>query len=171
MNPADAFLQNLERKALVVAGALAVVAVVLGCFERAWVESAYRLAAFTCLAPAVGSLVLVLIHRTTGGQWTAGLGVFLSRGAAAAPWVWLLTMPVALLPWPAASGHRHLPVDLSYEGLPMVLPGRHRGRPPLHAARLGGRRDGEGAAPADEPAPLGGARGADRDPLHPHLHR
>jgi len=121
MSPADLFLGNLERRALVAGGVLAAAAVVLGYFEWAWVASAYRVAAFACLAPAVGSLILILIHRTTGGQWTAGLGLFFSRGAASLPWIWLLTVPVVLLPWPAPSGHRHLALNLSYEGLPLVL--------------------------------------------------
>ena len=120
MTAADHFLQRVERRAGWSAAALAAAALVLGPFEVPWIAAAYRLAAFTCLAPAAGSLVLVLIHRVTGGQWTAGLGRFLGRGVAALPWIWLLALPALLLPWPAASGHRHLPLTLGYDGLPMV---------------------------------------------------
>jgi hypothetical protein len=54
---------------------------------------ACRLAVFTCLAPAIGSLVLVLIHRITGGQWTAGIAPFLRAAVSLLPWIWLFAFP------------------------------------------------------------------------------
>jgi hypothetical protein len=121
MSAGRTFLGALERRSLVAALGLGVAAAVCAFFAAPWLPSAYRLAVFTCLAPSVGSLVLVLIHRVTGGQWTAGLAPFLRAGVALLPWIWLLALPVLLMPQPPASGADHLAASFSYAGLPMTL--------------------------------------------------
>jgi hypothetical protein len=122
MNGGRSFLGLLERRSLPAALALGVAAAACAFFAVPWLPSAYRLAVFTCLAPCVGSLVLVLIHRVTGGQWTAGLAPFLRAGVSLLPWVWLLALPALAMPRPPASGSPHLPMGiLVYDGLPMVL--------------------------------------------------
>jgi hypothetical protein len=122
MSASPNFLISSERLSARTAALLAACAVVLSFFEAPWLAIAYRLAVFTCLAPAVGSLVLVLIHRITGGQWTGGIAPFLRAAVALLPWVWLFALPVLFLPRPAASGLRHLALTFrDYEGLPMTL--------------------------------------------------
>jgi hypothetical protein len=122
MSDATDFLKSAERGAARSALLLGACACLLAFFESPWLALAYRLAVFTCLAPAIGSLVLVLIHRITGGQWTAGIAPFLRAAVALLPWIWLFALPVLFLPRPASSGSRHLAFTfLDYEGLPMTL--------------------------------------------------
>ncbi len=49
---------------------------------------------FVLLQPPLGALVLILIHRITGGQWFAGLQIPLRRFCRWLPWVWLLLAPL-----------------------------------------------------------------------------
>lgn len=122
MTPAGVFLAALQRRSLLVALALGLAAAACSFFASPWLPSAYRLAVFTCLAPGLGSLVLILIHRITGGQWTAGLAPFLRAAVALLPWVWLLALPVLVMPQPPASGTARLATAaFAYAGLPMVL--------------------------------------------------
>jgi hypothetical protein len=82
---------------------------------------AYRFAVFSCMAPALGCLILILIHRITGGQWTTGLASFLRAGAALLPWIWLFALPILFLPPPSGSGSPRLNHDgLGYDGFTMV---------------------------------------------------
>lgn len=122
MSGAVDFMESAERICGRCAVLLAACAAVLSVFEAPWLAIAYRLALFTTLAPAIGSLVLVLIHRITGGQWTAGIAPFLRAAVALLPWVWLFVLPVFFLPRPASSGSRYLALTISdYDGLPMTL--------------------------------------------------
>jgi hypothetical protein len=82
------------RNALAIGLLALVAAAVLGMRDPAGWTSAYRFAAFACLAPAIGSLIFVLIYRLTGGQWAETLTPFLSAGVALLPWIWLLTLPL-----------------------------------------------------------------------------
>lgn len=86
--------RNSRRAALIVGATAAVAALALGWREPATLAAAYRFAAFACLAPCVGSLIFILIHRLTGGQWAEHLMPFLARGVMLLPWVWLLTLPL-----------------------------------------------------------------------------
>lgn len=63
----------------------------------AW-TTAWLFAAFVLLQPALGSVFMLLIHRMTGGQWADGLRPFLHAGAALAPWIWLLVLPLLFVP-------------------------------------------------------------------------
>ena len=81
----------------IVGAMVAIAALVLGRHEVAGLVAAYRFAAFACLGPCVGSLIFVLIHRLTGGQWAERLLPFLARGVALLPWMWLLTLPLLWL--------------------------------------------------------------------------
>ena len=122
MSAAAEFLGSAERLSARFALLLAACAALLSFFEAPWLALAYRLAVFTCLAPAIGSLVLVLIHRIAGGQWTAGIAPFLRAAVALLPWVWLFALPLLVMPRPVSSGSRHLALTfLDYEGLPMTL--------------------------------------------------
>ena len=122
MSAATDFLGSAERISARSALVLAAGAALLAFFEAPWLALACRLAVFTCLAPAIGSLVLVLIHRITGGQWTAGIAPFLRAAIGLLPWIWLFALPVLFLPRPESSGSRHLALTfLNYEGLPMTL--------------------------------------------------
>ena len=102
MSRGDTFLAGFERRALRSCALLAIPAAALALLEPRWVPIAYRLAVFTCLAPSLGALILALIHRTTGGQWTEGLAPFLAAAITLLPWVWLLLFPLLALRWPLA---------------------------------------------------------------------
>lgn len=91
-------LSRLERLALI-AGAVALLAsAILGWLTPRGLLPAYRLAAFACLAPALGSLLFQLILRLTGGQWGLALHPFLIAGSRLLPWIWLLTLPLLFFP-------------------------------------------------------------------------
>jgi hypothetical protein len=79
---------------------------------------AVRLAAFSCLAPAIGCTMLALIHRITGGQWAAGLRPFLRAGAALLPWTWVIAAPLMFF-LPVGVAHAPMPL-LAYDGLAMT---------------------------------------------------
>lgn len=98
MNANSASFTSLERRALFT-GALGLIAsVAIGWYAPEAIGAAYRVAAFACLAPALGSLLFLLIFRMTGGQWGAGLQPFLAAGSALLPWIWLLTLPLLFVP-------------------------------------------------------------------------
>jgi len=71
---------------------------VIGWIAPQAIGPAYRLAAFACLAPALGSLMFQLIFRMTGGQWGPRLHPFLAAGSALLPWTWLLALPLLFFP-------------------------------------------------------------------------
>jgi len=68
---------------------------------------AYRFAMFSSLAPALGSLIFVLVRRTTGGEWGEALQPYLYAGVALLPWIWLIAAaalavgPHPVERWPA----------------------------------------------------------------------
>ncbi|HZZ59179.1 MAG TPA: hypothetical protein VFE31_15215 [Opitutaceae bacterium] len=103
--------RRIERLALAVAGIGLVAALLLGWIRpHAWLP-AWRLAAFACLQPALGSLIFILIYRLAGGQWMEGLAPFLLSGVRLLPWVWLAVMPLLL--FPAAPPPRDAPARAS----------------------------------------------------------
>lgn len=119
MTAARAAMLRMETRAARTAIGLGAIALLCACGAPRWFPIAYRLAIFSCLAPALGSLILVLIHRITGGQWTAGLAPFLLAGIEVLPWVWLLALPLLALPLPWARMAAGAPVG--YESTPFVL--------------------------------------------------
>jgi hypothetical protein len=106
--------KNLERRALLCAGIFGAVAIGLCFLEPRSLPTACRLAIFACLAPAIGCTTFTLIHRITGGQWTAGLAPFLRAGVAVLPWIWAAAAPVLLLV------RRSYAPGLAYEGVAML---------------------------------------------------
>jgi len=104
----------VERRALLLAGIFGALAILLCFLEPRWVPTACRLAIFTCLAPALGCTTFTLIHRITGGQWTAGLAPFLRAGVAVLPWIWVVAAPVLLLV------RRSYGPGLAYDGFMML---------------------------------------------------
>lgn len=111
---------NLERLALRIAAASGAVAIVMACVEPRAISIAYRLAVFSCLAPALGSLILVLLHRITGGQWSSNIAPFMRAGCALLPWIWLFALPILFLPPPEGSGSPQFAHNLGYDGFAMV---------------------------------------------------
>jgi hypothetical protein len=91
-------LARVERAALLVGAAALLVAAAAAWMRPEAIAAAYRVAAFGCLAPAVGSLVFVLIFRMTGGRWAPDLLPYLRAGVRLAPWVWVLTLPLLAFP-------------------------------------------------------------------------
>jgi hypothetical protein len=91
--------RRIERGALVFAIVAAILAAILGWFAPTSIAPAWRLAAFVCLQPALGSMIFILIHRLTGGQWARELAPFLLAGARLLPWVWLLIIPLLWFPF------------------------------------------------------------------------
>jgi hypothetical protein len=105
---------SFERRSLLFAGVFGAVAIGICFLEPHSVPTACRLAVFACLAPALGCTVFTLIHRITGGQWTAGLAPFLRAGVAMLPWVWVLGAPILLLV------RRSYAPGVAYESLAML---------------------------------------------------
>lgn len=113
--------RKFERGALWTAAISGAVGLGLSCLDPGAAAMAYRFAVFACLAPAMGSLIFILIHRVTGGQWASSLAPFLRAGAGLLPWIWLMALPILFLPAPAGSGapsfsHAGFP----YDGFAMV---------------------------------------------------
>lgn len=102
-------LRRVERALLIVAGISVLASAILGWLAPHSLVPAWRLALFACLQPALGSLIFILIHRLTGGQWGHGLAPFLLSGARLLPWVWLLIMPLL---WFPIAGQPHEPAVL-----------------------------------------------------------
>ncbi len=90
---------------LVAAGA-ALLAAALGWFNPSAFFQAYLFAALAGLSPAMGCLLLVFIHRMTGGAWGHTLAPALSGGCRMVPWALLFCVPLFLglghlYPWAA----------------------------------------------------------------------
>ena len=88
----------------VVAGVAAVLASVVGIFHPAAFFQAYLFAALACLSPAMGCLLLVFIHRMTGGAWGRTLAPVFDAGCRLVPWTLLFCVPLVfglkqLFPW------------------------------------------------------------------------
>jgi len=93
-SPAIHSLSKIRRLILGVAVAALIVAALSAWFRPNAILPAYRLAVFVCLAPAIGSLLFSLVHRSTGGNWGDALSPFLAAGCGLAPWLWLLIVPL-----------------------------------------------------------------------------
>ncbi|PTY06940.1 hypothetical protein DB347_10085 [Opitutaceae bacterium EW11] len=76
-------------------------ALILAVFRPSDIVHAYRFAVFAWLSPALGSLVFLLIYRSTGGQWGDALQPFLRAGISLLPWLWLLALPLLWLAPPS----------------------------------------------------------------------
>jgi hypothetical protein len=105
---------EIERRALWTAGICGIAAIGLGLIEPGSLAAACRLAIFACLAPAIGCATFALIHRTTGGQWTAGLAPFVRAGVAVLPWIWVAAAPILLF------ARKHYSPGVGYDSLSMV---------------------------------------------------
>jgi hypothetical protein len=77
---------------------------------------AWRCAVFMCLGPALGSLVFVLIHQLTGGEWGRALRPYLLGGVRLLPWMWLLLLPLLVSAMLAPS-----PLEWWRYGAPMAF--------------------------------------------------
>ena len=87
-----------------VGGIAAVVGVIAGVFYPGDFFRAYLFAALACLSPAMGCLLLVFIHRMTGGAWGRALAPALDTGCRMVPWALLFCVPLLfglrhLFPW------------------------------------------------------------------------
>lgn len=91
------FLRRAGRVSLGVAVIGIIAAVVLGWIHRQAFAPAYRFAGIACLEPAVGSLIFLLIYKTTGGDWAKPLLPFLSAGVRLLPWCWIALLPLIWL--------------------------------------------------------------------------
>src|SRR3954447_15296635 len=79
---------------------------------------AYWFGLFAWFGVALGSLVIGLIHRTTGGQWGLPLAPFFTAGVRLLPWLWLFALPLLFTPLrhatpEAVAGDRSLALYLS----------------------------------------------------------
>ena len=90
----DVSIPSFQRPLSVVFGVGVLATVAAGCLYPAALLPGYRFAVFACLAPAVGSMLFLLIYRLTGGRWGVELAPFLTAGARLAPWIWLLVFPL-----------------------------------------------------------------------------
>jgi hypothetical protein len=66
------------------------------------------------MAPAIGCATFALVHRTTGGQWTAGLAPFMRSGVAILPWIWVAAVPFLLF------ARNHYSPGIGYDSFAMV---------------------------------------------------
>ena len=81
-------------------------AIVAAFFNPADFFRAYLFAVLACLGPALGCLLLIFIHRMTGGTWGRTLAPALDAGARMVPWTFLFSVPLLfglrhLFPWAA----------------------------------------------------------------------
>lgn len=128
MNTAAAnSLARLERNALIIAVLALLAAITLGWLAPNALAAASRFAVFVCLAPALGSLIFVLILQMTGGQWGPPLQPLLGAGVTLLPWVWLISLPLLLLnhaTMPETAGGADLPIPPDFYGSHAMLVGR-----------------------------------------------
>lgn len=90
--------RRLLRPAAAIGAAALVAALILSLLQPLAALGAYRFAAFACFQPAAGSLIFLLIFRSTGGQWGDSLLPFLRAGARLVPWIWPLIAWLAIVP-------------------------------------------------------------------------
>jgi len=77
-------------------------------------------------AVPVGSLVLLMIHRLTGGRWGEAVRPTLAAAAAAIPWLFLLILPLfiaipLLYPWFGPAGGLERDVLAGYLNAPFFI--------------------------------------------------
>ena len=115
------FLQRAGRVSLAIGVVGVATAVVLAWIQHRGFAPAYRFAGIACLEPAVGSMIFLLIYKTTGGEWAKPLLPFLSAGVRMLPWCWLAMLPLLWLdPNPAralAADQGPLKYYLSHEAM------------------------------------------------------
>ena len=88
-----------------IGGAALLLGAGLGCLFPAALAPAWRCAVFAWIGPGLGSLVFVLIHQMTGGEWGRSLRPYLLGGTQLLPWAWLLLLPLVIkAAWAPASG-------------------------------------------------------------------
>jgi hypothetical protein len=112
-----------ERWTLGLAGTFTGVAGILAFQAPNSITGACRLAIFACLSPSIGCVAFALVHRITGGRWTAGLAPYIRAGIELLPWTWLVGLPALLF------GRAKYASGLGYDGFAMVA---------LRSALLGG---------------------------------
>ncbi len=89
---------RIARGALVIAVLAAVAGAIVAWIHPAGLAEAWFYAVFVMVQPALGSLLLLLIYRMTGGQWGRSLQPFLQAGVTLLPFIWLLLIPLLFLP-------------------------------------------------------------------------
>jgi hypothetical protein len=92
---APTFMRSGRTSATIGVAAL-LVAAGLGWIFPAALAPAWRCAVLVWIGPAVGSLVFVLIHQLTGGEWGLSLRPYLLSGTRLLPWMWLLLSPLVV---------------------------------------------------------------------------
>ena len=65
-------------------------------FDRDHFHQAYLMSYLYWLAPALGSLAIVMLHNMVGGQWGFAIHRLLEAGMRTIPWMVLLFLPIAL---------------------------------------------------------------------------
>jgi hypothetical protein len=112
-------IKHLGRPALGSAAAFGLLGAILAYFEPRSAALGYRFALFACLSAPLGCLILVLLHRIVGGQWTSDIGIYLRAGAELVPWIWLLALPLLAIRLPLAKEADHALHD-AYNGPELV---------------------------------------------------
>jgi hypothetical protein len=113
-------LRSLANGALVVGAVLALPALARLAQDPIQFERSYLVALLYVLAPAAGSLALLLLHRLTGGHWGEELNDVLTASARTLPWVALLFLPLLASPgnvFPVVAGSAHGPELTNHEAL------------------------------------------------------
>jgi hypothetical protein len=113
-------LRALANGALVLGGVLALPALVRLAQDPIQFQRSYLVAFLYVLAPAAGSLALLLLHRLTGGRWGEELDDVLTAGARTLPYVALLFVPLLASPgnvFPVLEGSAHAPDLTNHEAL------------------------------------------------------
>ena len=88
-------LSRLQRTAFTI-GAVGALVLVLGFLsEPERFFQAYLVAYLYWLAPALGSLAIVMLHNMTGGAWGFAVRRLLEAGMRTLPWMALLFVPIA----------------------------------------------------------------------------
>ncbi len=108
-------IPHLRRILAGVGLATLLVAVLLGVLRPTVIQPAYRFGVFAALAPAIGAMIFLLVHRCTGGAWGEPLRPFLATGASLAPWAWLLIVPLLFFT------HRSTAPVWAYDGIASVV--------------------------------------------------
>ena len=100
---------NRRRSFALFAGLTLLLVAVGGVFAPVPFFPAYLFASLACLNVALGCVLLVFIHRLTGGAWGRTLAPVLDAGCRMVPWSLLLCVPWFfglrhLFPWAAPEG-------------------------------------------------------------------
>ena len=104
---------------------------------------AYRAAFFAGFSPVMGCTLLLVLHRTTGGQWSRGIAPMLRAGSRMTPWAWLFAIPMLAMPV-----HPNGVPGRGYDSLPFVA-----ARTAAYAAVFFAVRWANDSGPGDEADP------------------